>query len=311
MSDGAKPALARIRVGISGWRYPPWRGVFYPPDLPQSQELGYAASVLPVIEINGTFYSLQRPEHFAAWHDTTPADFLFTVKGPRFITHIKRLKDVATPLANFLASGLFELRGKLGPILWQFPPHFSFRPDRLRAFFKLLPRDTAAAARRARRHDARLRGRCRLTIDGNRPMRHAMEIRHPSFATPEFIALLREFQVGLVVAETARRWPMLQDITADFVYLRLHGDTQLYQSGYSDRALGEWARRIRAWHRGAEPRDARRVSPEPPPSRDPRDIYCFFDNTDVKLRAPFDAQSLMKKLGVKWPPDRRLSARAW
>jgi uncharacterized protein YecE (DUF72 family) len=284
--------MAKIRIGISGWRYPPWRGTFYPKDLPQHAELRYASSILPVIEINGSFYSLQRPSSYAQWYAHTPDDFVFTVKAPRYITHIRRLRDIEAPVANFLASGLFNLREKLGPILWQFPPSFKYEPQRMQRFLELLPHDTRAALALARRRDAWMKGRTRLAIDAQRRLRHAIEIRHESFLEPSFIELLRAYNVALVIAETARKWPMPLDITADFVYMRLHGDKELYRSGYSSKALGRWARRIRAWHAGEGAR------------RKARDIYCFFDNTDVKLRAPFDAQSLMRKLGLEpgsWP----------
>lgn len=299
--------MARIRVGISGWRYAPWRGKFYPPGLAQKNELRYAASILPVIEINGSFYSLQRPESYARWYADTPKGFLFAVKGPRFITHMKRLRDVEVPLANFLASGLFELREKLGPILWQFPPNFRYDRERMERFFKLLPRDTAAAQRMARGHDAWLKKRTALSIDKERPLRHAIEVRHESFVDPDFVRLLRAHKVALVIAETARRWPMMQDVTASFLYMRLHGDKELYKSGYGEKALDRWARRIKAWHRGSEPREADKVLREKPPTSRPRDVYVFFDNTDVKLRAPFDAQRLMFKLGIKYkkPNDKK------
>lgn len=291
--------MAQTRIGISGWRYTPWRGVFYPVDLPQRRELWYASRVLPSIEINGSFYSLQRPEYYARWHDETPADFVFAVKGPRFITHMKRLRDVGVPLANFFASGVFNLRRKLGPILWQFPPNFRYDAQRMEQFFELLPHDTRSASKLARKRDARLKGRSRFTIDANRPLRHAVEIRHESFLDPGFIDLLRDHDVALVIAETAKRWPLVHDVTASFVYLRLHGDKELYKSGYSDKALDRWAQRIRAWHRGGEPADARKISSKKPPGSKPRDVFCFFDNTDVKLRAPVDAQTLMRKLGMK------------
>jgi uncharacterized protein YecE (DUF72 family) len=287
-----------IRIGISGWRYKPWRGTFYPEDLPQSAELQYAASLLPVIEINGSFYSLQRPASYASWYEATPRSFVFSVKAPRYITHFRRLKGVDAAVANFLASGLFNLRQKLGPILWQFPPDFAYDHDRMARFLELLPHDTRTALSVARRREAFMKGRTRLAIDANRKLRHAIEIRHESFVVPGFIELLRGHNVALVVAETARRWPMMHDVTADFVYMRLHGDKELYRSGYSDKSLDRWARRIRAWHRGSEPRDALKVSPSRPPSSRPRDVYCFFDNTDVKLRAPFDAQTLARKLGL-------------
>jgi uncharacterized protein YecE (DUF72 family) len=289
-----------VRIGISGWRYAPWRGTFDPSGLKQTRELEFAASRFPIIEINGTFYSLQEPARFTAWRRATPEGFVFSVKGPRFITHMRRLKDVRVPLANFLASGLLRLEEKLGPLLWQFPPNFRFDPDRMAAFFDLLPVDTSGAARLARSRDARMRGRTSLAVDKCRPLRHAVEIRHESFVDPAFIEMLRERGIGLVIAETARHWPMLGDVTADFVYLRLHGDTELYRSGYSDQALERWARRIRAWRRGSLPADVPRAGKRSGRSTGPRDVYCFFDNTDVKLRAPFDALSLMGKLGVKW-----------
>ncbi|HWK50849.1 MAG TPA: DUF72 domain-containing protein [Steroidobacter sp.] len=288
--------MARIRIGISGWRYTSWRGVFYPKNLAQRLELHYASRVLPTIEINGSFYSLQYPASYQSWHDETPANFVFAVKGPRFITHMKKLRDVEAPLANFFASGLFNLRRKLGPILWQFPPNFRFDRQKLTTFLELLPRDTAAALKLARRRDSRMAGRSRLAIDAQRPLRHAMEIRHESFCDASFIELLREHNIGLVIAETAQRFPMMHDITADFVYMRLHGDKTLYQSGYSDRALDKWARRIEAWHRGGELPSTQKVTKHKPPTSKPRDVYCYFDNTDVKLRAPVDAQTLIRKL---------------
>jgi uncharacterized protein YecE (DUF72 family) len=290
--------VADIRIGISGWRYPPWRGVFYPEGLPQRAELEFAAGIFRAIEINGSFYSLQRPESYARWREATPEGFVFTVKGPRYITHMKRLREVETPLSNFLASGLFNLEEKLGPIVWQFPPNFTFEPERMEPFVAMLPKDTDEALRLARRRGAWMKGRTRLAVNAPGPMRHAIEIRHDSFLDRAFVDLLREHNVAWVVAETARRWPMVHDITADFVYMRLHGDTELYQSGYGDAALDRWAERIRAWNKGAEPGDAQKVAKLKPPSRARRDIYCFFDNTDVKLRAPFDAQRLMEKLGV-------------
>jgi uncharacterized protein YecE (DUF72 family) len=298
----AKPvgrvSTPRIRIGISGWRYQPWRGTFYPEDLPQRSELEYASNILSIIEINGTFYSLQRPESYLQWYAQTPADFVFSLKAPRFITHLRRLRAVEKPLANWFASGVFNLREKLGPMVWQFPPNFKYDPQRMRDFLELLPRDWAGAARLARGRDAFMKGRTRLAIDANRPLRYAIEVRHASFMDPAFIELLRRHNVAIVISESARKWPMIQDITADFIYMRLHGDKQLYRSGYSDKALDHWARRIAAWSRGGEPADARKVLADRSPVRRRRDVYCFFDNTDVKLRAPFDAQTLMKKLAV-------------
>lgn len=287
-----------IRIGVSGWRYAPWRGVFYPPGLAQRAELGYAASRLSSIEINGSFYSLQSPASYARWYDETPDDFVFAVKGPRFITHMKKLREPALPLANFFASGVLNLRHKLGPILWQLPESVRYDHDRLRAFLQLLPSSTSATLALARRRDrALMNGRTRLAIDEERPLRHALEIRSDTFLNSELVELLREHGVALVVAETAGRFPMPSDVTADFVYLRLHGDQELYRSGYGDAALARWAQRITAWQRGDEPGDMSRITPVAPPRR-ARDVYCYFDNTDAKLRAPFDAQALAQKLTV-------------
>jgi uncharacterized protein YecE (DUF72 family) len=279
------------RIGISGWRYGPWRGKFYPKDLRQKDELAFAARQFSSIEINGTFYSLQSPGSFRAWRDATPRDFVFAVKGPRFITHMKRLKEVETPLANFFASGVLALGAKLGPILWQLPPSFRFDPEKLENFFALLPRTTGQATKLARRHDTKLRHRAVLKADGDRPIRHALEIRHDSFLDPAFIALLRRHAIALVVADTVE-WPLLMDATADFVYVRLHGSQQLYTSGYGAKALDAWAGRIRAWAGG---REVKGYHVGPPAQRRKRDVYLYFDN-DAKVRAPFDARALMEKL---------------
>jgi uncharacterized protein YecE (DUF72 family) len=286
-----------IRIGISGWRYAPWRGVFYPSDLAQHRELAFASRMLPTIEINGSFYSLQRPQWYQSWHDDTPDGFVFAVKGSRYITHMLRLKEVATPLANFFASGVLALGAKLGPFLWQFPPRLRFDAERFDAFFAQLPKDTDEAIALARRHDNRLEGRAWLQAAHPQRLRHAAEIRHDSFIDPEFIALLRRHQVALVVADTAGHWPLLEDLTADFVYMRLHGDEELYASGYSDDALDDWARRMRAWSAGEQVDDARLASDKTAPRRAQRDVYCYFDN-DVKVHAPYDAARLAAQLGV-------------
>ena len=286
-----------VRIGISGWRYAPWRGVFYPRGLPQREELAFAAQHVSTIEINGSFYSLQRPEDYTLWRDSTPPGFVFAVKGPRYLTHLRRLKDVRMPLANFLASGVLALGAKLGPMLWQLPPTMRFDADRLEAFFALLPRDTDAALALARAHDHRLDGRDYLQAGRKRVLRHAVEIRHPSFVDPAFVALLRRHRIALVVADTAGRWPLLEDLTADFVYLRLHGDAELYASGYGDTALAHWAERIDAWRHGRQVGDARLASSRPARPRAARDVYCYFDN-DVKVHAPYDAARLAERLGV-------------
>jgi uncharacterized protein YecE (DUF72 family) len=285
----------RIRIGISGWRYKGWRGTFYPKDLAQRRELEFAAHHFDTIELNGSFYSMQRPQSFKQWHDETPDDFVFAVKGSRYLTHMLKLNNAETPLANFFAQGLLRLGRKLGPILWQFPPQFAFHPEKLQVFFDLLPRTQKEAAALARKHDHRLKGRSWLEIERDQPIRHAIEIRHASCECPEFIALLRKHHVALVAADTVE-WPLLMDITADFVYCRLHGSEQLYASGYEAEAIDIWARRVAAWSRGQEVTDGRKAHPRPASKRSARDVFIYFDN-DAKVRAPFDAQALRKRIG--------------
>lgn len=287
-----------IRIGISGWTYRPWRGAFYPAGLPQKRELAHAGRVFRSIEINGTFYGLQTPAVFARWAEETPEDFLFAVKAPRFITHVKRLRDPLRPLANFLASGVLRLGPKLGPLLWQFPPSFRFDEPLMEAFLALLPHSPADAEALAGRHDDRLKARAWLKADGCPPLRHAVEIRHESFVDPRFAALLRRHDVALVCADTVD-WPRLMDVTSDFVYCRLHGSEELYRSGYDASALDRWARRAKAWASGRRPPDGRLAGP---PERKvvTRDVFMFFDNTD-KLRAPGDALGLMRRLGQVVP----------
>ncbi len=270
--------MARLHIGISGWRYAGWRGDFYPVGLPQRRELEYAARQVNSVEINGSFYSLQRPKSYQSWAAQTPDGFVFSVKGGRFITHMKKLAGVETPVANFFASGVLALGAKLGPVLWQLPPVLVYDPARLAAFFELLPRTTTQAAALAAGHDERLTDRSWATTDADRPVRHALEVRHPSYQCAAFVELLREHDIALVVADTAGRWPYMEDVTSDFVYVRLHGDKELYVSGYTDQSLDAWAEKIRCWKAS-------------------RDVFVYFDN-DVKVRAPYDAMSLAAKLGV-------------
>lgn len=290
-----------VRVGISGWRYPRWRGVFYPNDLRQKDELAFAANAFPTIEINGTFYSLQNPELFAQWMNETPDDFVFALKGPRYITHMLKLRNAKPALANFFASGVLRLEHKLGPMLWQLPPQMHFDAEKLAAFFDLLPRDTHAAATLARGHNAKLKARAWLRAGAKRKIRHALEVRHDSFKTPAFIALLRKHHIGLVVADTVE-WPLWMDVTADFVYCRLHGSEQLYTSGYDDHALTVWTGRIHAWLEGRDA-DGPRADAMRSAKCKVQDIYVYFDN-DAKVRAPFDALALIKKLTLVSRPRR-------
>lgn len=271
--------MPQVRVGISGWNYAPWRGDFYPRGLPHRQELAFAAERLTSIEVNGSFYALQKPQSYQAWAAQTPDDFVFSVKGGRFITHMKKLRDVETPLANFFASGVLALGPKLGPLLWQLPPNLGFDAERLAGFLDLLPRSTAAAARLAARHDERMEGRSWTTTDADRPLRHAVEVRHASFETPAFLDLLRERDVAVVTADTAGKWPCFEEPTTDLAYVRLHGAEELYVSGYTDEGLDTWARMVRDW-------------------AGTRDVFVYFDN-DVKVRAPYDAMALQRRLGIE------------
>lgn len=289
----------KIRIGISGWRYRGWRGVFYPAKLPQRAELSFASNQFSTIELNGSFYSLQRPESFACWYEQTPVDFVFAVKGSRYLTHMRRLREPEQPLANFVAQGILRLKEKLGPVLWQFPPSFKFDLARFEEFFELLPRTHRKAARLARKHDERLDDRCWFGVRDDLPMRHAVEIRHESFVCEEFVALLRRYGIGLVVGDTVE-WPLLVDVTADFVYCRLHGSEQLYASGYGPKALDLWAERVMGWARGDDAAEGRRASATHAPEVMARDVYVYFDN-DAKVRAPFDARRLMERVGLAQP----------
>ena len=285
-----------VRIGISGWRYAGWRGVFYPPKLPQRRELEFAAESFPSVEINGTFYSLQRPSSFRLWSASTPESFVFSVKAPRLITHMYKLRNVEQALANFFASGLLELGGKLGPVLWQFPPRMRYTRERFETFFDLLPRTQGAAASMARLHAPLMKDRASTEVQAGvppeTPLRHCVEIRDESFACPEFVELLRAHDVGLVVADTVA-WPLLFDVTADFVYCRLHGSEELYASGYEQEALEIWADRIAAWVTGERAEGRRACEAEAHACA--RDVYVYFDN-DIKVRAPFDALALEAKV---------------
>ena len=273
--------MAEARIGISGWRYPNWRTTFYPKGLRQADELAYASQRMTSIEVNGSFYSLQKPANWVRWRDATPDGFVFAVKGPRFITHLKRLGDVEAPLANFFASGVLALGQKLGPVLWQLPPNLGFDPTVADRFLGMLPRSTADAATLASRHDERMSGRSWFDAAAivDRPLRHAVEVRHPEFEDrqDEWADLLARHGVASVTADTAGKFPRIDRTTADFAYARLHGEEELYASGYDDASLDRWA----AWTQ--EHLDAG------------RDAYLYFDN-DIKVRAPFDAMGLIARL---------------
>jgi uncharacterized protein YecE (DUF72 family) len=277
--------VTQVRIGISGWRYAGWRGDFYPSGLVQRSELAFASERLSSIEINGSFYALQRPTSYATWRQQTPDDFVFSLKGGRFITHMKRLVDVDTALANFFASGPLALGAKLGPVLWQLPATSRFDADVVAAFCERLPTTTVEAAALAQRHDDKVpTERAMTTALTEQPMRYALEPRHASFGDPAAAALLRRYGVSLVVSDAGEKWPRFDAVTADFMYLRLHGAEELYSSGYTGDALDDWARRISRW------------------TADGLDVFVYFDN-DMKVRAPYDALALSQRLGI--------AGRAW
>ncbi|PZR55490.1 DUF72 domain-containing protein [Xylanimonas oleitrophica] len=265
-------------MGLSGWRYAHWRGRFYPPGLVQRRELEHVASLFPTVELNGSFYSLQRPASYLAWRDATPPGFLFAVKGGRFVTHMKRLRDVRTPLANYFASGVLALGDRLGPVLWQLPEREALDLDVLERFLGLLPRTTAGAARLAAEHDGRLKAEPWTDVDADRPLRHALEARHPSFDDPAALRLLREHDVALSVSDGAGRWPLFEHVTAGLVYVRLHGPVEpLYATGYGPDLLDAWAARVRRWYDAGH------------------DVVVYLDN-DGDAHAPRDALALLERL---------------
>jgi uncharacterized protein YecE (DUF72 family) len=260
----------RIYVGIGGWTFAPWRGVFYPDGLPQAQELAYAASRLTSIEINGTFYRTQTPATYRKWASEVPDGFVFAVKGPRFVTHRRILGEAGESLERFLDSGVTELGDHLGPLLWQFPPTKKFEAEDFGAFLALLP-----------------------GAHGGRALRHVVEVRHASFLTPEFIALLRKWGIAVVFSEHDT-YPAIADATADFVYLRLQKGEDSVETAYPPAALDAWAARLRAWAQGTQPDDLPRVDPAPAPAR-PRDVFAYVIH-EGKVRAPAAAMALIERL---------------
>ncbi len=288
--------MAKTYVGISGWTYPDWRGHFYPKGLTQKKELEYCSRQMNSVEINGTFYAIQKPASFHKWYSETPEDFVFAVKANRYLTHIRRLKDAETPLANFLASGVLSLKEKLGPILWQFPPTLTLKDDRFEKFLELLPHDFNEASKLAKKQT--------FGIDGgipkcdNFPLRHAFEFRHPSFfQTSEFTDLLRKYNVAIVFAHSGENSPYVEDITSDFIYARMHGQEKKFNKGYPDDVLDWWAQRVETWTSGLQPKDAILMSPRLP-KKQKRDGFVYFD-TEAKTAAPNDALNFMKKMKIR------------
>jgi uncharacterized protein YecE (DUF72 family) len=249
---GRDRTRGRVRVGISGFVYPGWRGRFYPADLPQRRWLEFASRIYDTIELNGTFYSLKSPSVFERWVKDVPDDFVFALKGSRYITHNLKLRNAESALGNFFASGVLALRTKTGPFLWQLPATYGFTPERVTAFLDMLPGSSREGAHVARKHDNRVPEPLTRSRGGAIRYRHAMEVRHPSFFCEEFYSLLRDHNCALVLADTAGKFPYAEELTADFVYVRLHGSTQLYVSAYSDEELDAWAAKIERWRRSKD-----------------------------------------------------------
>ncbi|MEP6995598.1 MAG: DUF72 domain-containing protein, partial [Acidobacteriota bacterium] len=265
-----------VRVGTSGWNYSHWRGRFYPRSLPPARWLAYLSGRLATVEVNGTFYSLTRPAACDAWRASVPEDFLFAVKGSRYITHMLKLRNFRDPLANFFSSGILRLGTRLGPILWQLPPQLTFDAARANDFLSALPRDVRAAERWARRHDTRTTGRAALTAPDGRDRRifHALEVRHESWVCDAALALLERHGIALVAADTAGKHPhSLARTSRDLAYVRLHGARRLYEGAYTDEELREWAQRCRAW------------------AAEGAGVFVYFDN-DGDAQAVEDAQAL-------------------
>jgi len=290
--------MSTCYTGTSGWNYDAWKGLFYPESVAKRRWLEYVSDQLDSIEHNGTFYSLQKSSTYQKWYASAADDFCFSLKGPRLITGMKKLKEVYTPLANFFASGPLVLDDKLGPTLWQLPASFRFNEEtrgRLEAFLQMLPRNTHEAAALAKDHDHHLKSEPAFGPGTKRRMRHVIEFRHESCFCEQALSLLQKYGVALVFSDSPGKWPYYEDVTAGFVYLRLHGHDELYQSNYDENQLDAWAERIRAWMAGDEPDDAIRATNRTPPERKSRDAYIYFDNTD-QGHAPFNAQTLAAKL---------------
>jgi len=270
--------VTHVFVGISGYDYRGWKDSFYPPGVPRRSWLAFSSRIFNSIELNGTFYSLKSPATFSRWAEDAPDDgFVFAVKGGRYITHNLKLRNCETALGNFFASGILALGRKTGPFLWQLPATYRFEASRLDAFMRALPKDSDAAARVAKRHDHRLRHGVLIRGDEAVAYRHAFEVRHPSYFCDEFYELLRRHGCAFVIADTAGKFSYAEQVTADFVYVRLHGSSALYASDYTDEELAAWAAKVREW--------------TGPGRGNGLDAYIYFDN-DAKVHAPYNAMQL-------------------
>lgn len=276
--------MSRAFIGTSGYIYPGWRGKFYPADLPQRAWLTHASHHFNSIELNGTFYSLKSPAVYRRWVQETPEGFVFAIKGSRFITHNKKLAGVDGALANFFASGILELGHKTGPFLWQLPATYSYDRDRLEAFLRLLPIDSSSGAQLASRHDPDILPTATISAAAPVRFRHALEPRHPSYFSEDCYALLQRHGVALVIADTGGKFPVVHELTAPFVYVRLHGSEALYASRYTDQELDYWADHLTTWSAA--------------PEGSARDLYVYFDN-DARGHAPFDALRLAERMRAR------------
>lgn len=281
--------MGKIRIGVSGWSYDEWSGGFYPRGLSSAERLGYVADRFDTVEVNGTFYSLTTPSAVRSWRDRTPDGFIFAIKGSRYITHIKRLHDPSQAVANFFASGVLELGDKLGPIIWQLPPNLEYDRKDVERFLELLPHETDEAALLARQHDDRVKDASYGDATNHR-IRHVVEFRNPSFLAAEPLSLARRHGCAVACSQ-ATGWPLVGDVTAGFVYVRLHGPGEVYASGYGDDELRGWAGRVQSWRAGNAVDDLPTFSEAQPPERKERDVYVYFDNTGAG-HAPEDALRL-------------------
>lgn len=285
--------MTRARVGLSGWTYDAWRGDFYPADLPRRRWLAHVAERFDTVEVNGTFYGLVSPATFRSWRAEVPRGFTFAVKGSRYVTHQKKLRDPERTVANFFAQGVLELDDALGPVLWPLPANLHFDARRIEAFLSVLPHHTDHAVTLARQHDDRVTDVAYGPGTRHR-VRHVLEVRHESYWCDELVRLARRHGVALAVSH-AGEWPITEEVTAGFVYVRLHGTDPTYASPYGDDELDRWAARVRAWRDGHEPDDARRITDRRPPPRKGRDVYVYFDN-DQGGHAPRDAARLRERV---------------
>ena len=285
--------MSTVRIGISGWVYKNWDGVFYPSWVKKSKKLEFASRVFSTIEINGTFYSLQNKKNYEKWYRQTPDDFIFSVKANRYITHIKKLKNVKTSIANFFSSGPLALKEKLGPILWQCPPGLIFEAKKIEDFLKILPKNFKDAIKLCSKADIPKKEQY-LKYVKNFKIKHALEVRNITFVNSDFINLLRKYNVALVFSDNTGLWPYFEDVTSDFIYIRLHGHSKMYTSRYDQKSLNLWSKKIDSWRKGHQPKNKNTITKDKIALKE-RDVFVYFDN-DKKIFAPSNAMELMERI---------------